>query len=344
MAAERPDRYTANMAKRDRQGRIYVDYLRNGRGATAVGAYSTRARPGAAVSTPLSWDELGPAIRSNHFTLANLSKRLAFLDADPWEGFLSLRQNLPAPTAKPAKRAAPRPAGDVLPDAVVPPKVRLVAYWQKVAKHALPALARRPLRLVRHENGVVFWHSGPLPALPDVVHQIPIRNAEGGEDIWPWVDSLDGLLGLVEIGAIELHPWSATVDDIERPDTLVFAVEGTSQKLVVEPALKLRDVLRGEDLECWPLLTGAQGLHVVAPVEPDLDWQEMRHYSQSIAERVAGVNVRCNGRGATRIGAWSPRACRGFPVAAPVSWPALQRGIAPDAFTLTRPPKPSRSS
>src|SRR4029453_15186011 len=79
MTAERPDRYVANMAKRVRQGRIYVDYLRNGMGATAVGAYSTRARPGAAVSTPLSWVEIGPGIRSNHFTLVNLPKRLTFL-------------------------------------------------------------------------------------------------------------------------------------------------------------------------------------------------------------------------------------------------------------------------
>ena len=96
MAADRPDRYTANMAKRERHGRIYVDYLRNGMGATAVAAYSTRARPGAAVSTPLAWDELGPAIRANHFTVENLPKRLAVLDADPWEGILSLRQELPS--------------------------------------------------------------------------------------------------------------------------------------------------------------------------------------------------------------------------------------------------------
>src|SRR5215468_950175 len=96
MAADSPARYTASMAKRERQGRIYIDYLRNGMGATAVGAYSTRARPGAAVSTPLAWDELGPAIRANHFTVENLPKRLGALDEDPWEGISSLKQELPA--------------------------------------------------------------------------------------------------------------------------------------------------------------------------------------------------------------------------------------------------------
>ena len=94
MAADRPDRYTANMAKTARRGRIYVDYLRNGMGATAVAAYSTRARPGAAVSTPLAWDEIG-AVRAGHFTVANLPKRLQFLDRDPWEGFAELEQGLP---------------------------------------------------------------------------------------------------------------------------------------------------------------------------------------------------------------------------------------------------------
>ncbi len=94
MAADQPERYTANMAKTARRGRIYVDYLRNGMGATAVAAYSTRARPGAAVATPLAWDEIG-AVRANHFTVANLPKRLQFLERDPWEGLATLRQELP---------------------------------------------------------------------------------------------------------------------------------------------------------------------------------------------------------------------------------------------------------
>ena len=108
MAADEPRRYTANMAKKVRDGRIFVDYLRNGMGATAIAAYSTRARPGAAVSTPLAWDELGPGIRANHFTVENLPKRLPFLDRDPWEGLASLRQELPS--ARTSTRTAPAKA------------------------------------------------------------------------------------------------------------------------------------------------------------------------------------------------------------------------------------------
>jgi bifunctional non-homologous end joining protein LigD len=95
MEADNPGRYLTKATKKDRKGRIFIDYLRNGRGATAVAAYSTRARPGAPVSTPLSWDELSPAIRSNHFTVTNLPSRLAALPEDPWASMSKLKQRLP---------------------------------------------------------------------------------------------------------------------------------------------------------------------------------------------------------------------------------------------------------
>ncbi len=87
MAADGPERYVATIAKAKRRGKILIDYLRNQRGATAVAAFSTRARPGAAVSMPITWDELGPGIGPDHFTLLNAPSRLAALSADPWEGF-----------------------------------------------------------------------------------------------------------------------------------------------------------------------------------------------------------------------------------------------------------------
>jgi bifunctional non-homologous end joining protein LigD len=85
----------AVLSKRARRGRILVDYLRNGRGATAVAAYSTRALAQASVSTPLAWDELSEGLRSDHFTVGNLRHRLEFLREDPWPGFFTLRQRIP---------------------------------------------------------------------------------------------------------------------------------------------------------------------------------------------------------------------------------------------------------
>jgi bifunctional non-homologous end joining protein LigD len=95
MAKDSPDRYVATMAKRARKGRVFVDYFRNGRGATAVGAYSTRALPDATVSTPLDWNELSASVRADHFRIDNLRQRLAVLKQDPWAEMLKIRQRLP---------------------------------------------------------------------------------------------------------------------------------------------------------------------------------------------------------------------------------------------------------
>ncbi|MFZ3017043.1 MAG: DNA ligase D [Gallionella sp.] len=86
-ARDEPQLLTTNMSLAKRHGRIFIDYLRNTRGATAIASYSVRARPGAPVAVPLRWDELGPAVRSDHYTVETLQRRLGALRADPWEGF-----------------------------------------------------------------------------------------------------------------------------------------------------------------------------------------------------------------------------------------------------------------
>lgn len=95
LAGAHPDKYIATASKKQRKGLIFVDYLRNGRGATSVCSYSLRARPGAAVATPLRWDELGRIKSSDAFNIKNLPQRLARLAADPWEDMDSVRQGLP---------------------------------------------------------------------------------------------------------------------------------------------------------------------------------------------------------------------------------------------------------
>jgi len=96
MVADSPDRYVSKMAKKLRAGHIFIDFLRNGLGATAVAPYATRARPGSPVSTLLAWDELGPDVRGAHFNVTNLMNRLGHLDADPWSGFFKVKQRLKA--------------------------------------------------------------------------------------------------------------------------------------------------------------------------------------------------------------------------------------------------------
>jgi bifunctional non-homologous end joining protein LigD len=177
----------------------------------------------------------------------------------------------------------------------------------------------------------------------------------------PLAATFDALLGLVEIGAVELHPWSARVDDIEHPDMLVFDLdpgEGVAWAFVIETALKLRRMLKDEGLEPWPNLTGGKGLHLRAPLDRRIDHDEARAYAKRIAQRLAAtapdrytiasapekragrifIDYLRNARGTTAIGAWSPRARAGFRISAPVRWRQVENGIRPDAFTMEKPP------
>ncbi|WLD99258.1 DNA ligase D [Agrobacterium leguminum] len=95
MSKAEPDKYLSVATKAKRQGRIFIDYLRNGRGNTAVAAYSTRARPGAAISAPLEWSELTAEIGPAHFTVNNIGARLSALKKDPWDGFFAAAEPLP---------------------------------------------------------------------------------------------------------------------------------------------------------------------------------------------------------------------------------------------------------
>lgn len=95
MEQDAPDRYTTNIKKSARKGRIFVDFLRNDRMATAVAPFSTRARPGAPVATPISWDELSAASAPLTFTIKTVPERLRSLRSDRWEQIGRIKQRLP---------------------------------------------------------------------------------------------------------------------------------------------------------------------------------------------------------------------------------------------------------
>jgi bifunctional non-homologous end joining protein LigD len=103
MAADSPDQYLSTITKSKRRGKILIDYLRNQRGMTAVAPYSTRARPGAAVSMPLAWEELNPGIGPDYFTVDNTPTRLAALLSDPWQDFRAAAAPLVVSTGRKRK-------------------------------------------------------------------------------------------------------------------------------------------------------------------------------------------------------------------------------------------------
>jgi bifunctional non-homologous end joining protein LigD len=105
MMHDAPERYVVTVSKKARRGKLFIDYLRNGYGATFVAPYSPRARPNAPISMPLEWKELGPSLRSDHFRLENAAARLTAMKRDPWREMLKVRQSI---TAKMLKRLGVR--------------------------------------------------------------------------------------------------------------------------------------------------------------------------------------------------------------------------------------------
>jgi bifunctional non-homologous end joining protein LigD len=91
---DEPSRYIATASKAKRAGKIFIDYLRNSRGATAVASYSTRARAGAPVAMPVDWKELSKVRSADHYTVTNTVRRLSSRRKDPWDDFFKLRQTL----------------------------------------------------------------------------------------------------------------------------------------------------------------------------------------------------------------------------------------------------------
>jgi bifunctional non-homologous end joining protein LigD len=106
LSNEQPERFLSTVKKADRRGRILIDWLRNGLGATAVGSFSPRARDGATVATPVAWEEADRKLDPAKFTLRTVPERLSRQRNDPWQGFEALRQRLPDLAEVPRERSA----------------------------------------------------------------------------------------------------------------------------------------------------------------------------------------------------------------------------------------------
>jgi bifunctional non-homologous end joining protein LigD len=128
---------------------------------------------------------------------------------------------------------------------------------------------------------------------------------------------------------------------------LVFDVEGIEWRSVTRAAIMLRDALGADALESQPILTGTRGIQVRVSLPSRITYDLAQRYSASIAQRVMAkdpaskgrlfIHAEANYRTRSTIGPYSPRARPGFPIAAPVAWSGLARGIRADAFAITHP-------
>jgi bifunctional non-homologous end joining protein LigD len=249
-------------------------------------------------------------------------------------------------------------------------KGELIAYLAVVSEHALPHIADRPLTLVRCPEGLAargrgrtcFYQKHILPGVPASIERVPLLEDDGESVDYMKIHDLAGLAALAQLGTLEIHTWGSHADDPERPDLMVLDLDpdvGLGWERVALGAFELRRRLHDLGLESFVKTTGGKGLHVVAPFQRGIGWDELKAFTHAVVagmERdepehyttnMAKVHRRGkifldylrNGRGATFIAPYSPRARPGAPVAVPISWEELAHGVDPATFTTTTVPR-----
>jgi bifunctional non-homologous end joining protein LigD len=243
-------------------------------------------------------------------------------------------------------------------------KLDVARYYAAVGKWVLPHLSHRILTLVRTPGGAgdkTFYQKHVRIGMPKVIRHFEL--AEGGStETFPYVDDLAGLIALVQMDVLEIHPWGSLIDKLETPDRVTIDLdpdEGLPWQRVAEAAIDVRDALRGIGLESFAKTTGGKGLHVVIPLTPKLDWDEIKAFAKWVADSFVAqrpedftanmakkarhgriyIDYLRNGRGATAVGAYSPRARPGAPVSTPLSWKEVENGVRPQEFTVETVPQ-----
>jgi bifunctional non-homologous end joining protein LigD len=278
-------------------------------------------------------------------------------------------QATPEPDAlEPRVAAAPdRVAGVRLtnPDRVLYPeqgitKLDLARYYEEIADWILPQLRGRPLSLLRCPQGrgqVCFFQKHPQQAMASHIPRVRIRE-KSGTKTYLYVQTVADLIALVQAGTLELHVWGSRVDDLERPDMVVFDLDPApelSWAETVRTARDLRDRLGALGLETFVRTTGGKGLHVVTPLTPERDWEDVKAFSHGVARALAQdepqrfttnmskakrrgrifLDYLRNGRGATAIASYSTRAREDAPVAVPVRWDELSGALSGDRYNVS---------
>ena len=233
-------------------------------------------------------------------------------------------------------------------------------YVRAVAPLMLPWSAHRPLTLVRCPGGrgkKCFFQKHDAGTFGDKVHRIPITEKKGEVEDYLWIDDQAGLITLVQMGVIEIHGWGSRIEDVEKPDRLVFDIdpdEGLGFDKVRKAARDLRRYLADIGLTTFPMLTGGKGVHVIVPLRPRAKWPAVKDFAQRFAVALATaepdrftanlakssrkgrmfLDYLRNQRGSTAILPYSARAREGAPVAAPIHWDELDEMESGARFTV----------
>jgi bifunctional non-homologous end joining protein LigD len=238
-------------------------------------------------------------------------------------------------------------------------KLELARYYEAVGEWMLPYIQDRPLTLVRCPDGVggdCFYQKHGDQHFHASIGRVTIAENDGEEKVYTYVDSAAALVGMVQMGVIELHTSNARRDNFERPDRFVIDLDPAPDvpwARTVASAFQVRDRLAELGLDSWVKTTGGKGLHIVVPLARRQSWDEVKDFTRAfsvdlsvrnpgkyltkanIAARKGKIFIDYlrNGRGATAISAFCIRAKPTGAISVPLRWDELSPALDPDTFT-----------
>jgi bifunctional non-homologous end joining protein LigD len=239
-------------------------------------------------------------------------------------------------------------------------KEGLAEYLVAVSERMLPHVSGRPLSLVRCPDGASkerFFQKHTMKGMPSALKSVPVEEGDGDTAEYLMIDSAAGLVGVAQIGGLEIHLWGSRWKTLERPDRMVFDLDPDPEVKfadVREAARDVRKLLEAANLESFAMVTGGKGIHVVVPLNATQSWDEIKSFAKGVATKLAAnepdrfvatmskakrkgrifIDWLRNERGSTAIAPYSPRAKPIASVATPVSWTELSRIEAANAFTI----------
>jgi bifunctional non-homologous end joining protein LigD len=281
--------------------------------------------------------------------------------------FLGLREDIPAKQVgeeKPQQQLViTHPERLVWPSLGIR-KIDLVRYVEQVGDAFLPHLENRPLTLVRCPDGAeaqCFYqrHLG-MGASPGNLKELKRERSSKGHYLY--LDSIPGILSAVQNGAVEFHTWGASVPDVKHPDRITLDLDPGPDLPwgdLLEATRLTKQLLDGLKLRSFLKTTGGKGLHVVAPIERKLGWDEVKQFAKQVAEFLVRarpdlfvakmskasrggkvyVDYLRNAETASAVAAFSPRARKEAGVSTPLSWDELGRKDIRDKFTVKTVPR-----
>jgi bifunctional non-homologous end joining protein LigD len=240
-------------------------------------------------------------------------------------------------------------------------KQQLAEYYEAVAENLLPHIADRPLSIVRCPDGnskPCFFQKHVGFGLPPEIKTVSVRDRKSRDrEDYLTVDSSEGLIGLAQMGVLEIHTWGSHNESLEHPDRVVFDLDPDAAIqwiTLAETARLFKRKLAKLGLVSFLKSTGGKGLHVVVPIRPDHEWPAIKEFAHGLALELERKNPELyvtkmtkatrknriyldylrNDREATSVAPYSPRARSGVPVAMPLRWNELSAAKPPSFHVL----------